>query len=701
MTNRLASESSPYLLQHAENPVDWFPWGPEALNLAREKNRPIFLSIGYSACHWCHVMEHESFEDAEIAEFLNQNFVSIKVDREERPDLDQIYMQAVMALQRGQGGWPLSAFLTPDCDVFFGGTYWPPHDSRGMPGFDRVLRSVLDAYQNRRDQVDDQSKKVTEYLQSMIDSEASHEGALNPELIKQVGDSLERIFDFENGGFGRSPKFPHSMDLQVLMRLHHAELGDHENRAEPSRWMKMVCLNLDKMALGGIYDHLGGGFCRYSVDEKWLVPHFEKMLYDNALLTDAYLDAYTITGSELFRQRVEETFEYQLKYMTDPSGAFHSTEDADSEGEEGKFYVWSRAEILELLDPELGPLFCDAYDVTVAGNFEGKNILNLAQPLPEYVQRQQLAPEVVAQLGKAREQLLSARDERVRPGKDDKILVSWNALMIHSMAKGSMILGESRYLTAAIRAADFILTRMRQKSGKLFHTFRLDQAKLDGFLDDYAYLINALITLFETTGDSSWLTAAQELTSIVLDEFHDSEGGGFFFSGSSSEQLIARSKDLQDSSVPSGNSMMTQALIRLDGLIENSSFREIAERSATRALELIQRSPSAAGQMICAIDQLCSPTRQIVICCPVEQREEVLQSVYSSYDPNRIVCVMNGEVHPHSNEEVSFHAGLYQGKEMIDQAPTVFVCENFSCQKPLVGIDEIKQFFGPHDGERP
>ncbi len=701
MPNRLANESSPYLLQHAQNPVDWFPWSEEALEKAKAEDKPIFLSVGYSACHWCHVMEHESFENAAIAAFLNENFVSIKVDREERPDLDQIYMQAVMSLQRGQGGWPLSAFLTPDCHVFFGGTYWPPSDSRGMPGFDRVLRSVLDAFQNRRDQVTEQSAKVTEYLNS-----SQHEPSVDRDhrlfdeaLLFQAGESLERIFDFTDGGFGSAPKFPHTMDLQLLMRLDHREslhpknesaADNGDDAAKPSRWMKMVCLNLQKMALGGIYDHLAGGFARYSVDAKWLVPHFEKMLYDNGLLMDAFLDAFTITGDSLFEQTVRETFDYQLKYMTDDSGGFHSTEDADSEGVEGKFYVWTPAEILEILGDEDGKLFCEVYDVTENGNFEGENILNLQQRLEVTAeQKGMVATEFCDRMKRFREKLLDVRDKRIRPGKDDKILVSWNSLMINAMARGGRILSEPKYLDAAKNAANFVLEKMVDEQGALLHTFRHGQAKLAAYLDDYSYFINALITLYETDGSEMWLQKAIEYSEFVVNHFHDEESGAFFFTSKNAEKLIARHKEFQDSSVPSGNSMMAMALLRLAQFSDSTKLIEIARETANQAYDLILRAPSAAGQMLCATDRLIANQRQIVIAANKSDQAALLELIYKKYEPNQTICFLPGS----EPSTTVLAKSLVAHKSMIDQKPTVYVCENFACEAPLVGMEQIKLAF--------
>ncbi|MEE2642282.1 MAG: thioredoxin domain-containing protein [Planctomycetota bacterium] len=692
MSNRLSCESSPYLLQHAENPVDWYPWSEEALEKAKVENKPIFLSIGYSACHWCHVMEHESFENPEIARVLNENFVSIKVDREERPDIDQVYMQAVMALRRGQGGWPLSAFLTPDQDVFFGGTYWPPSDSRGLPGFQRVLAGVLDAFRNRRDEVDLQSRKVTRYLNEVANGEEPDRAdeMLKPALVEQVGEALERMFDFQHGGFGRAPKFPHSMDLQVLMRLEFQEKPGPESAREKSRWMKMVCLHLDKMALGGIYDHLGGGFARYSVDEQWLVPHFEKMLYDNGLLMDAYLDALSLTGKRLYADRATETFDYQIRQMTDPGGAYHSTEDADSEGVEGKHYVWSVEAIHEVLGPDRGELFCQVYGVTRNGNFEGSNVLNLKKELEECAwERSEDPAAFCASLATCRSELFSARQQRIRPGKDDKILTGWNGLMIQAMARGGMILQRPDYLESAVAAATFIDSRMRQPDGiGLFHTSRQGVAKIDAYLDDYSYFINALVTLYEATAEPSWLQRAVELADLVIREFHDPVQGGFFFAARSTEQLIAPSKEFQDSSVPSGNSMMVTALARLFRLNGRQEFREVAWGTARKSLELILRSPTAAGQMVCGIDRLVAPSQEVVVCASPEDRTEIVSAIFARYHPNRNIA------HAPSDSGNPFLAPeLLAGKSMVNGKPTVYICEGYRCSAPLVGISAIRDHF--------
>ena len=496
MTNRLAKETSPYLLQHAENPVDWYPWNDEALALARQRDCPIFLSIGYSACHWCHVMEHESFEDAEIAAVLNQHFVPIKVDREERPDLDQIYMAAVQ-LMTGHGGWPMSVFLTPNLKPFFGGTYWPPTARRGMPGFDQVLRAVGDAWENRREQATQQAEMLTERIELYVAAVESGEDAAGEPTLRAAATRLEQAFDFTNGGFGSAPKFPHPMTLDVLLRTW--------LRTGRSSWLDLVRLNLDKMAQGGIYDHLGGGFARYSVDRRWLVPHFEKMLYDNAQLTSVYVDAFTATGERRYASVARETLDYVLREMTDSDGGFHSTEDADSEGVEGKFYVWTPAQIQAVLDESLAERFCYVYDVSDAGNFEhGCSILNLPKTMDQVAKIKGWDhDDLTRQMEEAKLQLMEVRRERIRPGKDDKVLASWNGLMIHAMARAGGALAENRYVQAAANAANFVLQEMRDEQGRLLHSWRDGQSRFLGYLDDYACVVNALVSVYEATADEA------------------------------------------------------------------------------------------------------------------------------------------------------------------------------------------------------
>ncbi len=674
MPNRLAHETSPYLLQHANNPVDWYPWGPEAIERSRAENKPIFLSIGYAACHWCHVMEHESFENPAIAHVMNEHFVNIKVDREERPDLDQIYMNAVQALT-GHGGWPMSMFLTPDLKPFHGGTYWPPTARGGMPGFDQVLRAVAEAWRTRREDLSSHADDLTQHVQSMELLERSEEG-LRPELLDEAASALERVFDFTYGGFGRAPKFPHAMDLQVLLRVW------RRNRKKVH--LDMVKLNLDKMAQGGIYDHLGGGFARYSVDERWLVPHFEKMLYDNALLAGAYLDAYLVTRDANYARVVRETLDYTLRDMTDELGGFHSTEDADSEGEEGKFYVWTPQEVAEVLGAAEAERFNYVYDVTEGGNFEGHSILNLPKSLAQVAQlRGWDLDELTTSLADSRAKLLQRRSQRVRPGKDDKVLVSWNALMIDAMARAGAVFREPRYVNAATRAAEFIFDQVRRPDGRLLHTWRRGQAKLDAYLDDYAYLANALVSLYESTFHERWIDEAVRLADMLLKHFQDRERGGFYYTANDHEQLIARNKDLIDSSVPSGNAMAATALIRLGKLCGRADYSHAAYETLELAVSIMERSPTAAGQSLIAADMHLGPFHEIVILGDRNQPDtrEVLEALYDSYMPNRVVAHRNRE----DEDGAASVEPIFVGKPLQQPEPTVYICQRFTCQAPVHG----------------
>jgi len=678
MANKLAAETSPYLLQHKDNPVAWYPWGPEALEKAKLEDKPIFLSIGYSACHWCHVMEHESFENDEIAAKLNEHFVSIKVDREERPDLDQIYMNAVQILT-GRGGWPMSVFLTPDREPFFGGTYWPPRASRGMPGFDQVLDAVLDAWQNRRDQALQAAGQLTERLSQIASSAVTAEGDVAPELLDHAARQLERQFDFSHGGFGGAPKFPHSMDLQVLLR--------HWRRYRRDGVLEMVQLTLDKMAAGGIYDHLGGGFARYSVDARWLVPHFEKMLYDNALLSAAYLDGYLATGDERYARVARETLDYILRDMTSPAGGFYSTEDADSEGVEGKFYVWTPAEIEEVLGPQQAKTFCYCYDVTEEGNFEGKNILNLPKPIPQCAKLLSRDPEELkAELAESRQKLFAAREQRVRPALDDKVLVSWNGLMIDSLARAARALGEPRYLRAAKQAADFLLGTLRREDGRLLHAWRGGQAKLDAYLDDYAALAGGLVSLYEAGGEQVYAERAVALCDALLELFADPEGAGFFYTAHDHENLIARNKDFQDGSVPSGNSLAATALLRVGHLSGETKYLEAAESTLKGAAELIQQYPQAAGQLLLACDMYIGPTREIVIAGDptTAEMQELISALSSRFIPNKVVLLRDVNKQP-----AAALAPVLADKETVDGQLTAYICEGFACQAPAVGKEAI------------
>jgi uncharacterized protein YyaL (SSP411 family) len=677
--NQLIHETSPYLRQHAHNPVDWYPWGPEAIERARQLDRPIFLSVGYSACHWCHVMEHESFEDPEIARVLNEHFVSIKVDREERPDIDQIYMTAVQMLTQ-QGGWPMSVFLTPDLKPFYGGTYFPPDDRYGRPGFKRVLLGLAEAWRHRRAEVEQSAGQLTEHLE-LVGSVEQGSCELTEELIRTVPRALGRAFDPTYGGFGSAPKFPHSMDLRVLLRAW-KRFGDDGA-------LHMVRRTLDHMAMGGLYDHLGGGFHRYSTDAHWLVPHFEKMLYDNALLSVAYLEAYQATGEPFYREVVAETLGWVRADMTSPEGPFYSTLDADSEGVEGKFYVWSTAEIDAVLPEDQAEAFKYVYDVSAEGNWEGQNILYRSKTLAQSARLLRIPEEELRlKLDEARATLNGVRNRRVRPGRDEKILTSWNALMIDAFARAAQVmeLADGSYARAAQRAADFLLQRMRTTSGLLLRTWSAGaEPKLNGYLEDYSFLIDALVSLYEATYEPRWIEAALGLADVMIDQFWDAAGGGFFFTGRDHEPLIARNKDPRDNAIPSGNSMAALALVRLAKLTGRADLGQKAEATLRVFRGLMAEHPIAAGQMLTAFDFFVGPVQEFaVIGNPSNpETQRVLRAIHSGFRPNKVVAL---EAPAGGGERV---VPLLAGKT-TDGSVTTYICRNFSCQAPLVGAPALE-----------
>ena len=677
-TNRLASETSPYLLQHAHNPVDWYPWAPEAIARAKREDRPIFLSIGYSACHWCHVMERECFENEAIAAMMNEHFVNVKVDREERPDLDQIYMTAVQAMT-GQGGWPMSVFLTPDLQPFYGGTYFPPTDSRGMPGFPRVLLSVHQAWRDRRDEIMTSAVEMTKRLRLMGEASMGT-GALDRDLLSSASMSLLRSFDPKEGGFGSAPKFPHPMDLRVLLRF---AAWTGEEKA-----LNAVRLTLDKMSRGGIYDHLGGGFARYSTDARWLAPHFEKMLYDNALLSTAYLEAFQLTKDDNYAQVVVETFQYVLTRMTDLEGAFYSTEDADSEGVEGKYYVWTLDELTRILGTERANTFARVYDVTVSGNWEGHNILNLPRPLAEAAtilgrDLEELRAELVIDRAK----LLEVREGRIPPAKDTKILTSWNGLMIAALAEGSRILKDEAYLRAAEKAASFLLDRMRADDGKLLHGFKDGRARFNAYLDDYTNLIDGLTRLYEVSGNLRWLRASLDLATLMIAEFGDPVGG-FYYTGESHEKLISRTKDVHDNATPSGNAMAATALLRLAALTDRKDLREKGEGTLQLLQPVMERVPSAGGQALIALSREVLPSApEIAIVSGTDPGDfrKAIEAVYTDFLPGKVVAPATFDV---DSEYISFIPWLAERPSMQGRV-TTYVCEAKTCQPPVLGVEEI------------
>ncbi|MCC6418748.1 MAG: thioredoxin domain-containing protein [Gemmataceae bacterium] len=681
-TNRLIHETSPYLRQHAHNPVDWYPWGEEALRRARDLDRPIFLSIGYSACHWCHVMAHESFEDPEVGRILNDHFVPIKVDREERPDVDQIYMTAVQ-LQTGHGGWPMSVFLTPTLEPFFGGTYFPPDDRYGgqMPSFKRLLAAILDAWQNRREQLREHAGQFAEQIRTATRLERG-EGAFDDSVLRRAADELRHAFDATFGGFGRQPKFPHPMDLRLLLRIW-KRTGDDDA-------LHMVRLTLDRMALGGMYDHLGGGFHRYSTDQRWLVPHFEKMLYDNALLVVAYLEAYQALGVPFYREVVEETLGYILREMTSPDGPFYSTQDADSEGEEGKFFVWSAAEVERVLGPDLFRPFAAVYDVTPGGNWEGHNILHRTRPYDQEARLLNVSEaDLRARLDEARRKLFAVRSRRVWPGRDEKTLTAWNGLMLSALARAARVLERAEYRIAAERAAAFILDRMRTPDGRLLRTWSAGSApKLNAYLEDYTFLLEGLVDLYEATFDPRWVAAALDLARVLIEQFWDDADGGFFYTGRDHEALITRTKDPHDSSVPSGNGMAVTALLRLAKL---TGRQDLADRAlATMGLfgGLLAESPRVAGQMLIGLDFHLGPVQEFAVVGnpDAEATRDVLRLIDRAFRPHHVLALKPGAEAPANLDEL---VPLLKGKEALGDV-TLYVCENFACQAPLVGAEAAR-----------
>ena len=684
-TNRLANETSLYLKQHAHNPVDWYPWGPQALARAKELDRPIFLSIGYSACHWCHVMEHESFEDEATAKVMNEHFVCIKVDREERPDLDTIYMNALQVLTREGGGWPLSVFLTPDLTPFYAGTYYPPDERYAphRPSFRRLLLAIHDAWVNRRDHIREVGQNVAGYLQSVSALESS-DTPLSPDLLTNALNVLRRSFDSTHGGFGGAPKFPHALELRLLLRLH--------QRFNDPTALHMVRLTLDKMARGGMYDQVGGGFHRYSVDERWLVPHFEKMLYDNALLTTAYVEAWQLTREPFYEQIARETLDYVLREMTSPGGAFYSTQDADSEGEEGKFYVWSEKEIRDILGPELGQLAVNLWGVTERGNFEGHNILFRWRSDEEDARALGLSvTELRTKLDDGKRALYGVRAKRVWPGRDEKILTAWNGLMITAFARAGAVFGESKYVEAARGAADWTLQNLRTPGGRLLRSGGADgTAKLNGYLEDYAFLADALVTLYEASFEPRYLRAASELADVMLKHFADPNGPGFFFVADDHEKLIARTKDLHDGSTPSGNSVAVMVLLRLAKLLDRRDFAAKAEETLRGYRETMAEHPAAAGQMLVALDFHLGPAQEIAVIGKSGDAEtqRALAAIRRGFRPNQVIAFHDPSTGPPPD-----FVPLLKDRPMVNDTVTVYVCENFSCRAPLVGADAVEKHF--------
>jgi uncharacterized protein len=667
-TNRLSRETSPYLLQHAHNPVDWYPWGEEAFRRAREENKPVFLSIGYSACHWCHVMERESFENEEIAAIINRLFVSIKVDREERPDVDSVYMQAVQMLT-GHGGWPMSMFLTPEGEPFFGGTYFPPDDRQGMTGFGKVLQRVSEAFHQRGDDVRQVAANLRAALQGRA-GQSAEGGPVTAEGLLKIARSLLDSFDRAEGGFGGAPKFPPSMTLEFLAQTSKVH-GDESLR-------EVVELTLKKMARGGMYDQIGGGFHRYSVDSRWLVPHFEKMLYDNALLARMYVRAWQWTKDPFYAQIAKETLGFILREMTSPEGGFYSSLDADSEGEEGKFYVWTEAEVMRTLGEEEGRLFCALYDVTEYGNWEGNSIPNMPRE-PETVARElgislDELGEIAAR-GKCR--LYGAREERVRPARDEKILAGWNGWVLAAMAEAALAFENDAYRQAVRKNADFMITSM-MPDGRLKRSFKEGEVKIGGLLEDHAGVAWGLLGAFEALQDRRWIDAARALGDEILEHFSDHEAGGFFDTPAGGEQLIARPKEIFDNATPSGSSLAAEVFFRLALYFGEEKYHQAAVGAVGSSIGMAERYPSGFGYLLSAAGHMAYGAREIAVTGSGAAHEELLKVIGGSYLPHRII-VSSGQ------------PDLPLMQERPAERTMAYVCRGFSCLSPTDDPEELRR----------
>ena len=677
-TNRLIEETSPYLRQHAHNPVDWYPWGTEAIERARREDRPILLSIGYSACHWCHVMEHESFEDEKIAGIMNEHFVNIKVDREERPDLDEIYMMAVQSLTGG-GGWPMTVFLAPDLRPFYGGTYFPPVDRHGQPGFPRVLLALAGQFRGSRDRIEEVAANLTETLKRQADLLAP-QGQIGEDILEGAFGHFRRSFDLTHGGMGSAPKFPNSMALSLLLRSY--------RRSGNRNALEMVELTLKKMANGGIYDQLGGGFHRYSVDQRWLVPHFEKMLYDNALLVWVYLEAYQLTGDGFYRRVVEEVLGYVLREMCSERGGFFSTQDADSEGEEGKYFVWDPEEVEKILGEEEAPLFMRYFDVTAEGNFEhGKSILHVDNEIPVLSRFLDVEEEELSRaVEEGKSKLLGARRQRVPPARDDKILLAWNGMMISAFARAYQVLGVDSYLQAGESAATFVLENMVENDS-LLHVCKDGKARLPAYQDDYACIINGLIDLYEASFELGWLRAAREWNQVMVERFWDRKKGGFFYTEEGAGDLILRTKNPLDSATPSGNSMGVLALLRISALTGDSSLREMAERTLILYGNLMRRSPSSCAQMLCALDFYQEPVHEVAVVGPRRDWAPFLHALHARFLPNKVLVGGDPSACP---VDLVDHLPLLKGKVEAEAGQArVYVCRNSVCDQPVTTVEGL------------
>jgi len=671
-TNKLINETSPYLLQHAHNPVDWYAWGDEAFARAKAEDKPVLVSIGYSACHWCHVMEHESFENEETAAIMNENFVNIKVDMEERPDVDRIYMDFVQ-MTTGSGGWPLNVFLSPEKLPFFGGTYFPPDNRYNMPSFQRVLTSVADAWATKREDLLHSANDVLGEIRRAGLAEISGEG-LSIDQLDTAFQSFVRYFDAVNGGFGGAPKFPPAMGLEFLLRYYH--------RTKNENALEIITKTANKMAHGGIYDQLGGGFHRYTVDAIWLTPHFEKMLYDNAQLARLYLHIFQATKDEFYKRIAVETLEYIKREMTHEKGGFYSSQDADSEGVEGKFFVWTPAEIAEILGAEDARIFNFYYDVSEEGNFEEKNILNVENTMAETAEVLKVTPEKLQEvLERGREKLFVEREKRIKPFRDEKVLTAWNGLMLATFAEASAVLDSRDYLSIARKNADFILENL-QKDGYLLRTWKDGQAKLNAYLEDYANFADGLTELFQVSGEIKYLREAKRLADMLITEFWDEESGGFFFTANNHEELIVRKKDFFDNATPSGNSVAADVLLKLAKLTGEEKYERFAVTVLRLVSSQVRRYPNGFGRVLSTLEFYFNPAKEIVI---LGDSDELKGEIWRGFLPNKVVVLAEN-----AGENAEF-IPLLKERKLIDGKPTAYVCENFACQKPVTTAEELRE----------
>jgi hypothetical protein len=676
--NHLANEQSPYLLQHADNPVDWYPWGEEAFAKAKAENKPIFLSIGYSTCHWCHVMEHESFEDDSVAKLLNDWFVSIKVDREELPEIDHVYMSVCQAMT-GRGGWPLTIVMTPDKEPFFAGTYFPK-DGRGQrSGMLQLLPIINDAWTNKHAEIMKSVEQVKSYLVRANTRKLGD--ALDPKILETAYDDFVKRFDQDKGGFGKAPKFPSPHNLTYLLRYYH--------RTKNQNALLMVETTLKNMRLGGIYDHIGFGFHRYSTDKKWLVPHFEKMLYDQAMLAMAYLETYQITKNEFYASTAKEIFTYVLRDMTSPEGGFYSAEDADSEGEEGKFYVWTNKEIADILGEEDGLTFNTIFNILSDGNFHdeasgqqsGQNILHLEKHIKYTAESMDISPDELREnISNWRQTLFNVREKRIHPLKDDKILTDWNGLMIAAMARGSIALNDPSYAEAAQNSANFVLRKLRTKGGHLLKRHRSGKSSLDAHLDDYAFMIWGLLELYEANFNPENLSAAIELANIMVEDFWNDDAGGFYLGSDNTEELIVRAITAYDGAIPSGNSVAVIVLNRLARITSNMDWLDKAEKTIRTFQQDVLRMPTGHTNMLTGFMFSLDAKEVVVVGDHTEVTKSFLQSISQSYNPNRVVLFKKGE-------NLSAIAPWTDSQTMLDEKPTAYVCKDFACNQPTHNLE--------------